>query len=63
MPYEIKKEDSGYKVCKQSGKCFSRKPLTLRKAKAQLRAIQANTTESLRECQALASSLQSGERL
>ena len=47
MPYKIKKSGSGYKVCKKvGGKCFSKKKLSKNKAKAQLRAILANTHES-----------------
>lgn len=44
MPYEIKEVNSGFKVCKKSdGKCFSTQPLTLEKAKQQLKAIGMNT--------------------
>jgi len=40
MPYKIKKSGSGYKVCKKVGsKCFSKKPLSKKKAQAQMRAI------------------------
>ena len=45
MPYFIKKIDhSGFKVAKvnQPEKTFSRLPLTLNKAKAQMRAIEAS---------------------
>jgi hypothetical protein len=47
MPYKIKKTGSGYKVCKKvGGKCFSKKPISKNKAKAQLRAIGLHTHES-----------------
>ncbi|NBO98712.1 MAG: hypothetical protein EBU90_01100 [Proteobacteria bacterium] len=47
MPYKIKKSGSGYKVCKKKGgKCFSKKPLSKQKAKAQLSAIGLHTHES-----------------
>jgi len=41
MPYKISKVKGGYKVCKRYGKkkCFSKKPLSKARAKAQLRAI------------------------
>lgn len=41
MPYIIKEVDDGYKVCKKSNpsKCFSKKPLTMNRAKKQLKAI------------------------
>ena len=41
MPYTIKKVKDGYKVCKKFGKskCFSKKPLSKKKATAQMRAI------------------------
>lgn len=44
MPYMIKKVDDGYKVCKvdDSSKCFSKKPLTLKRAKKQKIAIEIN---------------------
>lgn len=43
MPYDIKKSGSGFKVCKKAGgKCFSKKPLSKQKAKAQMAAIYAN---------------------
>ena len=41
MPYDIKKSGGGYKVFGPSG-AKSKKPLTLRKAKAQMRALYAN---------------------
>ncbi len=47
MPYSLKKKDEGYKVCKPSGKCFSKKPMTRKKALKQLAAIKINTNESL----------------
>lgn len=41
--YEVKKVKDGYKVCRpDTDKCFSKKPLSRDKAKAQLRAIYAN---------------------
>ena len=47
MPYKIKKTKKGYKVCKKvGGKCFSKKPLSKEKAKAQLKAIGLHTHES-----------------
>jgi hypothetical protein len=48
MPYKIKKKNGGYKVCKVSGKCFSKKPLTKKKAQAQRAAIAINSYESLK---------------
>ena len=41
MPYKILNFEFGYKVCKKNNpkKCFSNKPLTLEKAKKQLKAI------------------------
>jgi hypothetical protein len=44
MPYKIRKKEKGFKVCKLSGKCFSKKPLTKKKAKAQMAAIQINSS-------------------
>jgi hypothetical protein len=44
MPYKIRKKGSGYKVCKTSGKCFSRKPLSKKRAIAQRAAIQINSS-------------------
>lgn len=38
----IKKVKGGYKNVSKSGKKFSKKPLTKKKAGAQLRAIEAN---------------------
>ena len=47
MPYKIKKTGKGYKVGKKdSSKTFSKKPMSKEKAKAQMRAIYANTNES-----------------
>lgn len=42
MPYIIKKVDDGFKVCKKDEptKCFSKKPLTKKKATKQMKAIQ-----------------------
>jgi hypothetical protein len=42
MPYKLKKFKKGYKVCKSSGKCFSKKPLPRKRAEAQRKAIYAN---------------------
>jgi hypothetical protein len=42
MPYKIKKVKGGYKVYSPKG-AKSRKPLSKARAKAQLRAIYANT--------------------
>lgn len=43
MPYKLKKVGSGYKVAKKSGgKTFSKKPMTKKKAEAQMRAMYAN---------------------
>lgn len=43
MPYKIKKSNGGFKVCKKKGgKCFSKKPLSKKKAKSQMAAILAN---------------------
>lgn len=46
MPYKIRKKGSGYKVCKVSGKCFSKKPMSKEKAVKQMAAIRINTKES-----------------
>lgn len=43
MPYKIRKKEGGFKVCKLSGKCFSKKPLSKKRAKAQMAAIQINS--------------------
>lgn len=44
MPYKIKKSGSGFKVCKKTGKkCFSKKSLSKKKARAQMYAIQLNS--------------------
>lgn len=47
MPYSIKKKNKGYKVCIPSGKCFSKKPMSRKKALKQLAAIKINTNEGL----------------
>lgn len=49
MPYKIKKvSKNGYKVClKRGGKCFSKKKLTKKGAKSQMRAILSNKHESI----------------
>lgn len=40
MPYKIKKQGDGFKVCKKEGsKCFSKHPLSRTKAVKQLGAI------------------------
>jgi len=46
MPYKIRKKGKGYKVCKPSGKCFSKKSLSKKKALAQRAAIEINSKES-----------------
>ena len=47
MPYKIKKSGTGFKVCKKTGKkCFSKKPMPKKRAKAQLAAIQIHSKES-----------------
>lgn len=57
MPYKIKKSGRGYKVCKKSGsKCFSKKPLSKKKAVAQRAAIAINTHESVNYFEGLISS-------
>lgn len=44
MPYKIVNVDEGYKVCKKdNNKCFSKEPLTLENAEAQLKAIGINS--------------------
>lgn len=44
MPYKVKKSGKGYKVItKTTGRPHSKKPLSKAKAKAQARAIYANT--------------------
>lgn len=42
MPYKIRKKGKGYKVCKLTGKCFSKKPIPYKRAVSQMRAIRAN---------------------
>jgi hypothetical protein len=41
MPYTLRKQkNKGYKVCKKgTRKCFSKRPLTKRMAKRQMRAL------------------------
>jgi hypothetical protein len=47
MPYTIKKKKQGYKVCKKKGgKCFSKKPLTKKRAVAQMGAIMSNENKT-----------------
>lgn len=52
MPYKIKSYGQGKaKVCKtDSSKCFSKKPLPVARAKAQMQALHTNVEESLNEC-------------
>ena len=45
MPYKIRKKGKGYKVCKTSGKCYSKKPLSKKMAQKQRAAIAINTYE------------------
>jgi len=51
MPYKIKKVKGGYKVCKKLGKkkCFSHKPLSKEKAKAQMYAMIKNESIDLKK--------------
>jgi hypothetical protein len=43
MPYNVKKSGSGYKVFKKgTKKCFSKKPLTKKKAEDQMKALYAS---------------------
>ncbi len=46
MPYNIKKQKNGFKVCKPDGKCFSKKPLTKKQAEKQRTAIIMNSNEN-----------------
>lgn len=49
MPYHVVKSGSGYKVRnKRTGKTYSNKPITKERAEAQMRAMYANTDESVR---------------
>lgn len=57
MPYNIVKKGSGYKVCKPSGKCFSKKKLTKKMAKKQQAAISINARESTNYFESLIESL------
>jgi hypothetical protein len=46
MPYEIRKIDKGFKVCKKrSKKCFSNDPLPKRRAERQLKALYASEAD------------------
>jgi hypothetical protein len=47
MPYKVVKKGSGYKVCKPSGKCFSKKSLSKKMAKKQRSAIAIHTHDSV----------------
>ena len=47
MPYNIVKKGSGYKVCKPSGKCFSKKKLSKKTAQKQRAAIAIHSHESV----------------
>lgn len=47
MPYKLRKKSKGYKVCVSSGKCFSKKPLSRKKALGQLAALKINTNEGI----------------
>lgn len=48
MPWNIAKSGSGYKVRnKETGKTYSKKPLTKEKAKKQMAAMYANYNESV----------------
>lgn len=52
MPWNIAKSGSGYKVRnKETGKTYSKKPMTKSKAKKQLAAMYANYNESVFERQ------------
>lgn len=44
MPYTVKKVDDGFKVCKKDDlkKCFSKRPMSKRKAEKQKLAIVIN---------------------
>lgn len=47
MPWNIAKSGSGYKVRnKETGKTYSKKPMTKEKAKKQMAAMYANYNES-----------------
>lgn len=47
MPYKLQSTGGGYKVVtKATGKAHSKKPLSKERAKAQMRAIYANTNEA-----------------
>lgn len=48
MPYKIKKYGKNKaKVCKPTGKCFSKRPMPLSRAKRQLSALHMNTNEHI----------------
>jgi len=45
MPYHIEKRKNGCQVVDNSGKAYSKEPIPCERAKAQLRAIQANSQD------------------
>ena len=48
MPWHVVKSGNGYKVKnKKTGKTYSKKPMSKKKAEAQLKAIYVNTNEAL----------------
>ncbi len=49
MPYNVRKKKGGYKVCKPTGKCFSKKTMTKGQAEKQRRALYANVEESFNQ--------------
>jgi len=47
MPYSIRKSGSGFKVVnKETGKAYSKKPMTKSKAKKQMSALHINVKET-----------------
>jgi hypothetical protein len=42
MPFKVTKRGGGYKVCKPSGKCYSKKTMSKQQAERQQRAMYAN---------------------
>jgi hypothetical protein len=62
MPYKIVKSGSGYKVKnKETGKTYSKEPMSKAKAQAQMRAMYANMHEA--EHAATAAEVNRGRRL